>query len=180
MLEQEIWAYQNHPVMDPWGKNLPSLTVVVHSSLHTLCSGEKQHLTVNIADLSVLECPPLSLATLHLLGSCMQTSPSFDSPLPYPSQQPLLYPTLTSQSLNHSSISLAPDGPSNVQCPARSSFHPGSCSLNPHSPIRSGCFSSLLLSARPTKSAQHSTSDPCRKLLKEFHIGKHSDKQKKG
>lgn len=179
MPEQEVWAHQRNPAMDPWGKSPISSTAATHLTPHPPRTGKKQHPAVNIEDFPVLECSPLSPATLHLVGSCMQSSPSFDSPLPNPSQHPPTPPSRVTQPYLTSSISLASEGPSNIQHPSQYFIQPTSCSLNPHSPIRSGCFNSPLLSTRPTRSAQHITSNPCRNLLKEIPTGRLSDKQKK-
>lgn len=49
----------------------------------------------------------------------------------------------------------------------------------PRSPIRSGCFTTPT-PAQSIHSAQQSTSDPCRKLLRETLAGKRSEKIAKG
>lgn len=134
MLDQDIWAYNNRQAMDPWDKEQANSIVVVHTPIHPSRSGKNHHPDVNLADLPVLECPPLSPATLHLLGTFLQTSPSFDSPLPTPAHQTLPSPSHTTQPSNPSSISLAPVGPSDLQHSTCSTLHPDSCSLNPHSP----------------------------------------------
>ena len=96
--DQDIWAYNNQPAMEPWGKEQALSTDVSSTQAHLPRSGKKHHSDVNLADLLVLECPPLSLATLHLLGTCLQNSPSFDSPLPttthisQPSSIALIFP----------------------------------------------------------------------------------------
>lgn len=60
------------------------------------------------------------------------------------------------------------------------SLNLGTSYIKPRSPIRSGCFNMPPLPARSTGSAQQSTSDPCRRTLKDFPIGKRSEKLKKG
>lgn len=110
--------------------------------------GKWQPPVVNIDDLPGLECPPLSV-TLNLLGTSLQASPTFDSPLSHPQLHPL--------PMNPPSISLALASPSNLLHPAQSYIHPSLCSLNLHSPIWSGCFSSPIQNPWPALSTQDSS-----------------------
>lgn len=140
--------------------------------VHTPSIGKRPPPTINIEDLPGLECPPLSPATLNLLGTSLLASPTFNSPLalfPHPSMP-----------LNASSYSFALAGPLNPSHPAQSFAHLGSCNNNPLAPIRSGCFSSPIPNPRPALYTPHSSSEACRRLLRDHPTGRRMDKPKKG
>lgn len=171
MPEQDICVHQAGPEMGPWqNKSLRSIAEF-HSLQHPPSTGKRHPITVNVDDLLGLECPPISSATLNLLGSSLQASPSFDSPLTHP---------LHSVPLNPPSYTLTPVGPSNLPHLALSFVHLGSCSYNPHSPIRFGCFSSPTQNPRLVISTQQGSSKACCSLLKENPMGHRTDKPKKG
>lgn len=71
MPNPDILAYNNRPGMEPWGKAQACSIVAINTQPHPQRSGKKHHPDVNLADLPVLECPPLLPATLHLLGTYM-------------------------------------------------------------------------------------------------------------
>lgn len=177
----DIWAHSNQTSMKPQRIELASETAGPSQHPHLPLSGRKKPSDYHLDDTSTLECPPLSPSTLHLLGNCLQTSHSFDSPLLKPScpALPIPPPPLPPSTSLPPSISLMllnPWVPLRPPC----TLLPGNSSTGPRSPIRSGCFNTPLLPVRSVGSAQHSSSDPCRRLLKDLPFGKRTEKLKKG
>lgn len=167
--DQILWAHQRHGKgFGPLAAKNPLLTnaqsVLLHpsSDLHPVPD-------VHIEDLPGLDCPPLSPATLNLLSTCLQLSPTFDSPWIIPLSTPLNAPSCT-----HSQ-----PGPSSHPKPAISGATLTPCNSNPNTPIRSECFSSTIPHPKSTPSTPHTVNQSCRSLLKEHPTGRRMNKSSK-
>lgn len=95
-----IWSH-HHAVLGsgPFAASLWPLSTP-SSALHWLGpSMPHPPPSVNIEDAPGLDYPPLSLATLNLLGTCLQPSPTFNAQLPR-------LPHISTPPYNHSSSSI--------------------------------------------------------------------------
>lgn len=178
---QDIWAHPHLTSMKPRCLELAPETAGPSQHPHLPLSGKRKPSDFHLADTPTLDFPPLSPATLHLLGNCLQPSPSFDSPLLNPSRPALPTPpppplTSSSPTPSVSFMSHNPQVSSRPPC----TLLPGNSSTGPRFPIRSGCFNTPPLPIRSAGSAQHSSSDPCHRILKDLPFGKRSQKLKKG
>lgn len=168
------------PSLIPWSVALATGTVASSLHPHLPLSGKKKPSECTPADSSALDCPPLSPATLHLLGSYFQSSPSFDSSLLHPSRPafPQHPPPPPPSNSPTPSVSLKPlNLPTSSHVPHSL---PGTSCFRPRSLIRSGCFNTPFHPVLSAGSAQHSSSDPCRKLLKDLPFRKRSANLKRG
>lgn len=115
--------------------------------------------SVDFKDVSGLDCPLLSPATLNLINTCLHPSPTFDSSLAHT-------PHIFIPSCTPSFSSIAQPESSTLQFPTQVEIPvPNPNGSTPSTPIHSGCFSTLVPNPKSTPSTLKKVNQGIRGLL---------------